>query len=132
MQIYILKNPKKSYFFFKSNIFGKFFFSAKKIKKSTLFLNIRNTRFDQSSILRIFFEKIWKHPEKSFFFRKSQNFENIVVVFWRNKMLFPLFCKLRRLVFDQSSTVQPISESRGGTLSVTEKDEVRTDGNLHV
>ena len=29
---------------------------------------------------------------------------------------------MRRLVFDQSSPVQPVSESRGGTLSVTEED----------
>ena len=36
------------------------------------------------------------------------------------EMLFPYFCQLRRLVFDQSSPVQPISESRGGSLSVTE------------
>ena len=29
---------------------------------------------------------------------------------------------LMRLVFDQSSPVQPVSESRGGTLSVTQQD----------
>ena len=34
-------------------------------------------------------------------------------------MLFFQFCQLRRLVFDQSTPVQPISESRGGTLSVS-------------
>ena len=34
---------------------------------------------------------------------------------------------MRRLVFDQSSPVQPVSESRGGTLSVTfERTEGRT------
>ena len=33
--------------------------------------------------------------------------------------------QLRRLVFDQSSPVHPVSESRGGTLSVTEKDKGR-------
>ena len=37
----------------------------------------------------------------------------------KKKMLFAQFCQLRRLVFDQSSPVQPISESRGGSLSVT-------------
>ena len=42
-------------------------------------------------------------------------------------MLFPKFCQLRRLVFDQSSPVQPVSESRGGTLSVTEEDDERTN-----
>ena len=29
------------------------------------------------------------------------------------------FCQLRRLVFDQSYPVHPVSESRGGTPSVT-------------
>ena len=37
-------------------------------------------------------------------------------------MLFSWFCYLRRFVFDQSSPVHPVSESRGGTLSVTEKE----------
>ena len=36
------------------------------------------------------------------------------------KNVFSLFCQLRLLVFDQSSPVQPILESRGGSLSVTE------------
>ena len=35
-------------------------------------------------------------------------------------MLFSYFCHLRRLVFDQSSQVHPVSESRGGNLSVTD------------
>ena len=30
---------------------------------------------------------------------------------------------MRRLVFDQSSPVQPVSECRGGTLSVMEKEK---------
>ena len=38
----------------------------------------------------------------------------------KKKMLFPYFCQLRRLVFDQSSPLHPVSESRGGTLSVTD------------
>ena len=38
-------------------------------------------------------------------------------------MLFSEFCQLRRLVFDQSSPVQPVSESRGGPLSVAEEEE---------
>ena len=38
-------------------------------------------------------------------------------------MLFPQFCQLRRSVFDQSSPVQPVSESRGGPLSVTEEQK---------
>ena len=32
------------------------------------------------------------------------------------------FSNIRNLVFDQSSPVQPVSESRGGSLSVTEED----------
>ena len=36
------------------------------------------------------------------------------------KMLVSQFCQLRILFFDQNSPVQPIPESRGGPLSVTE------------
>ena len=32
-----------------------------------------------------------------------------------------LFCYLGRLVFNESSPVHPVSKSRGGTLSITEK-----------
>ena len=43
-------------------------------------------------------------------------------------MLFPKFCQMRRSVFDQSSTVHPVSESRGGaTLSVTKSEVRRTE-----
>ena len=35
-------------------------------------------------------------------------------------MISSKFCHLRRLVFDQSSPVHPVLESRGGTVSVTE------------
>ena len=41
--------------------------------------------------------------------------------------IFFQFCHLRRLVFDQSSPVHPISESRGGSTSVTKNGERRTD-----
>ena len=34
------------------------------------------------------------------------------------KMLFSYFSNIRNLVFDQNSPVQPISESKGGTVSV--------------
>ena len=44
------------------------------------------------------------------------------------KKLVSYFCQLRRLLLDQSSSVQPLSESSGGTLSVTEKSGRRTDG----
>ena len=43
----------------------------------------------------------------------------------KKKMLFSWFWQLRRLVFNQSSPVHPVSESRGGPLSVTDG---RTDG----
>ena len=36
-------------------------------------------------------------------------------------MLFSLFCQFRRLVFDQSSPVHPVSESTRGTMSVTHR-----------
>ena len=50
--------------------------------------------------------------------KKSENVENNL--FPLKKMLFCQFCQLRRLVFDQSSTVHPVSESRGGGgLSLT-------------
>ena len=37
-------------------------------------------------------------------------------------MLLSYCSNIRNLVFDQSSPVQPISESRGGSTSVTEED----------
>ena len=39
--------------------------------------------------------------------------------FYLKKLLSSLFCLLRKLVFDQSSPVHLVSESRGGTVSVT-------------
>ena len=36
------------------------------------------------------------------------------------KVLSNYFCQLRRLVFNHSSPVHPVSESRGGSLSVTD------------
>ena len=49
--------------------------------------------------------------------KKNENFKNIYIA-KKNAVLFK-FCKLRKLVFDQSSPVHPVNESRGGTLSVT-------------
>ena len=37
-------------------------------------------------------------------------------------MLFSQLSNIRRTRFDQSSPVQPVSESRGGPLSMTEED----------
>ena len=53
------------------------------------------------------------------FFRKSENFENILLLSEEKKIQFSKFCPLRGSVFDQSSPVQPVSESRGCPLSVT-------------
>ena len=39
------------------------------------------------------------------------------------KMLSSYFSNIRRTRFDQSSPVHPVSESRGGTLRVTEEQE---------
>ena len=56
--------------------------------------------------------KIRKNLKKSIFFNpnilKEKNLGK------KNQMLFSQFCHLRRLVFDQSSPVPPVSESRGG------------------
>ena len=35
------------------------------------------------------------------------------------------FCHLRRLVFNQSSPVHPVSESRGGNLNVTNGERTK-------
>ena len=43
-------------------------------------------------------------------------------------MLFSYFCHLRRLVFDQSSPVNPISESRGGYRERHGQTDGRMDG----
>ena len=45
----------------------------------------------------------------------------------RKKIILHLFCQLRRLVFDQSSPVHPVLESRGVTTSVTKS--AWTEGN---
>ena len=42
------------------------------------------------------------------------------------KMPCSQFCNFRNTVFDHKSPVQPISESRGGPLSVTEQQRCRT------
>ena len=42
-------------------------------------------------------------------------------------MLSSQFSNIRRTGFDQSSPVQPVSESRGGTLSVTDGGGRRTN-----
>ena len=69
-----------------------------------------------------------KKSQKITFFRFFFIFENF---FFspkkKNKMLSSQFSNIRRTQFDQSSPVHPVSESRGGPLSVTEEDG-RTDG----
>ena len=41
--------------------------------------------------------------------------------FPKKNPLFSKFCHLRRLVFDQSSPVHPVFESRGGSVRVTQE-----------
>ena len=47
----------------------------------------------------------------------SKNLKMLKIFFFaeEKKMLSSYFCHLRRLVFDQSSPVHPVSESRGGS-----------------
>ena len=47
----------------------------------------------------------------------------------KKKLIFSLFCQMSRLVLDQSSPIHPISESRGGPLSVTNEGRRTKDGN---
>ena len=41
----------------------------------------------------------------------------------KKKLLFSQFCQLVRLVFDQSSPLHPVSDFRGGSLSVTQEEQ---------
>ena len=67
-------------------------------------------------------EKSLKKLKKIIFFaKKSENFENDF--FAEKKMLLSYFCQFRRLVFNQRSPVHPVSESRGGSTSVTKSKE---------
>ena len=62
------------------------------------------------------------------FFSKNLKCMKIFLFRREKKMLLSQFCHLRRLVFNQSSPVHPVSESRGGGLSVKEEDgRRRTD-----
>ena len=55
------------------------------------------------------------------------------IFFFAKKNPILLVLPIEEISSDQSSPVQPVSESREGTLRVTEKDEVQTeDGNPHV
>ena len=67
------------------------------------------------------FNKNVNHKKK-LFSQKSENFENIFFLLCPNKkMPFSQFCQLRRLVLDQRSPVQSISDSWGGPLSLTHR-----------
>ena len=70
----------------------------------------RKWKKNPKNLSTITFSNKKKHPSKySFFFADLFLFHT----------LFFYFCHLRKGVFDQSSPVHPVSESRGGTLSVT-------------
>ena len=53
--------------------------------------------------------------------QQIQKSENIKKSFFspKNTKNLKTFCQLRRLVFDQSSPVHPLSDFRGGGLSLT-------------
>ena len=51
---------------------------------------------------------------------------NIFLLTKMKEMPCSQFCNFRNTVFDHKSPVQPISESRGGPLSVTEQQRCRT------
>ena len=70
-------------------------------------------------------KKIHKNPKVSKRSNNSKISENIVV---KEKKAFILDFHLRRLVFDQSYSVHPVSESRESTLSMTNGGG-RTNGN---
>ena len=63
--------------------------------------------------------KILKNLKNSLFFLQNNNFffkEFLLQKRRKKKKLFSYFCQLRRLVFDQSSPVQPVSDFKGGPL----------------
>ena len=55
-----------------------------------------------------------------FFFTKTNLLNKKKLQKKRKKMLSSKFSHIRRTQFNQTSPVQPVSESRGGSLSVTE------------
>ena len=61
--------------------------------------------------------KFKKNLKKSIFFLFFKDF------LAEKKNLSSYFSNIRRTQYDQSSPVQPVSESRGGSTSVTEKDK---------
>ena len=67
-------------------------------------------------------------PKKSLFLNKKYEEEESSQK-KRKKRLSSYFSNITKTRFDESSPVQPLSESRGGTLSVTE-DEGRTKESL--
>ena len=92
MSKFVQKNLKisKNYFFSpkKSGILKEEKNFSK--KKSSLFLNIRNTQFDQSSLVqpspvKKILENLEKSLKKNSFFKESENFDNIF--FGQQKML---------------------------------------------
>ena len=76
-------------------------------------------------------ENVKIQKELSFFSLKTEIFEEKKLP---KKKLFSKFSQSRRIVFDQSSPVQPVSEFRGGPLSLTNKrtNERTNEGNPRV
>ena len=95
----------------------------KKINSMLFFSNIWRTLFDQSSPVQPFSEKQKSHKIKKKINNKKMK-EEKKLSNKKNKKLSSQFSNIRTQ-FDQSSLVQPVSDFRGGTLSVTDE---RTDG----
>ena len=97
----------------------KFFFFSKQ-KKSSLFFNIRNTRFDQSSPVQpnpkktiwIFFKEISKNH---FFFKERKNLE---ICFWRRKNAILLVLAIKEISLQSELSSPACCRVRGAWRSI--------------
>ena len=120
------KNLKKSQKISKIHFFSIFFFFNFFLPKKNDILLVFQYQEDairpELSSLALFRNKIISKNLKNslfiylFFFEEKKIFAEKK----KQKIICSYFSNIRRPQFDQSSPVQPVSESRGGTLSVTE------------
>ena len=103
-----------------------FFFAEKKKKCYPLSFPILGGRDSTRALQSSPFQK-YENLKKSKKFTFFQNF-----FFLKFFLLSSQFSNIRRTRFDQSSPVQPVSESRGGSTSVTEKENEEEEGNPRV
>ena len=111
-----------------------------KIPKNPKKIQKKNEKYQKSIKKTLKNQKNVKNGQKSENLKKSQKFQKKSLffkkkcLFWnknfagKNKMLSSQFSNIRRTRFDHSFPVHPVSDFRGGTLSVTEEDKGRTDG----